>query len=206
MDHGDRLQTCEKQLSQSFARGQGQRQRLFRANRLSRHANAAMVEDGGARRPVFRVVRPHHQRHPAACCGCGFCLVMGIGMAGIGFAVTHDALHGAYSGNPRVNRLIGCFSTRLEPTATSGKSPTITSTIPTPTSAATMKTSRSSPLIRLSPHTPLKPIHRFQPLFAFIACCMATLFWVFVKDYKYFLQRDLGPYHDKKHPCSSGCF
>ena len=28
-----------------------------------------------------------------------FCLVMGIGMAGIGFSVTHDALHGAYSAN-----------------------------------------------------------------------------------------------------------
>ena len=31
-----------------------------------------------------------------------FCFAMGIGMAGIGFSVTHDALHGAYSANPRV--------------------------------------------------------------------------------------------------------
>ena len=37
------------------------------------------------------------------------CFVMGIGMAGIGFSVTHDALHGAYSASPRVNRLIGCL-------------------------------------------------------------------------------------------------
>jgi linoleoyl-CoA desaturase len=44
-----------------------------------------------------------------------------------------------------------------------------------------------SPLIRLSPHTPFKPIHRFQHLFAFFAYGMATVFWVFVKDYKYFL-------------------
>jgi linoleoyl-CoA desaturase len=29
---------------------------------------------------------------------------------------------------------------------------------------------------------------------------MATVFWVFVKDYKYFLQRDRGPYRNKKHP------
>jgi hypothetical protein len=34
---------------------------------------------------------------------------MGIGIAGIGFSATHDALHGAYWASPRVNRLIGCF-------------------------------------------------------------------------------------------------
>jgi linoleoyl-CoA desaturase len=31
---------------------------------------------------------------------------------------------------------------------------------------------------------------------------MATVFWVFVKDYKYFFQNDLGPYRNKKHPRS----
>jgi hypothetical protein len=28
---------------------------------------------------------------------------------------------------------------------------------------------------------------------------MSTIFWVFVKDFKYFFQKDLGPYKDKKH-------
>ncbi|HSJ09766.1 MAG TPA: fatty acid desaturase, partial [Longimicrobiales bacterium] len=37
----------------------------------------------------------------------GLAILMGIGMAGIGFAVAHDALHGAYSANPRVNRALG---------------------------------------------------------------------------------------------------
>ena len=57
-----------------------------------------------------------------------------------------------------------------------------------------------SPLLRLSPSAPRKPMHRFQHLYAFGAYSMSTLFWVFVKDYKYFLQRDLGPYKNKKHP------
>jgi linoleoyl-CoA desaturase len=35
---------------------------------------------------------------------------------------------------------------------------------------------------------------------------MATVFWVFVKDYKYFLQRDLGPYRDRKHPRAEWLF
>jgi hypothetical protein len=59
-----------------------------------------------------------------------------------------------------------------------------------------------SPLIRLSPHTPYRAIHRFQHVVAFLAYSFATLFWVFVKDYKYFLMVDLGPYRGRKHPWS----
>jgi linoleoyl-CoA desaturase len=51
---------------------------------------------------------------------------------------------------------------------------------------------------RLSP----KPQH----LFAFVAYSLATVFWVFVKDYKYFLQRDLGPYRDRRHPRAEWVF
>src|SRR3954465_2205249 len=35
------------------------------------------------------------------------CAVVGVAMAGIGFSVSHDALHGAYSSNPRINAAIG---------------------------------------------------------------------------------------------------
>ncbi|MEO8451263.1 MAG: fatty acid desaturase, partial [Gemmatimonadota bacterium] len=37
----------------------------------------------------------------------GLMVLTGIGFAGIGFAVTHDALHGAYSSSPKVNGAIG---------------------------------------------------------------------------------------------------
>ena len=37
----------------------------------------------------------------------GLAIIMGIGMAGIGFSVSHDALHGAYSSNNRINTLLG---------------------------------------------------------------------------------------------------
>jgi linoleoyl-CoA desaturase len=59
-----------------------------------------------------------------------------------------------------------------------------------------------SPLLRLSPSADHRPFHRFQHLYAFAAYSLSTLFWVFVKDYKYFLQRDLGPYRNRRHPRS----
>lgn len=35
------------------------------------------------------------------------CVVMGVGIAGLGFSVAHDSIHGAYSSNPKVNYLLG---------------------------------------------------------------------------------------------------
>jgi linoleoyl-CoA desaturase len=106
---------CEKQLSQNFAREvKASVNDYFEQNRLSRHANAAMIS-----KTVVRVAL-YFGSYGLIISGLlllprmwFFCFVMGIGVAGIGFSVTHDALHGAYSANPRFNRLIGCFSDTL---------------------------------------------------------------------------------------------
>jgi linoleoyl-CoA desaturase len=198
----------EQELSQSFAREvKACVNDYFERNRLSRHANAAMITK------TVLLVALYFGSYGLIISGVlpllwmwFFCFVMGIGMAGIGFSVTHDALHGAYAANPRVNRLIGCLFDTLGANGYVWK-------ITHNTIHHTYTNIRGydedlevSPLIRLSPHTPFKPIHRFQHLFAFLAYGMATVFWVFVKDYKYFLQRDLGPYRDKKHPPSEWLF
>jgi linoleoyl-CoA desaturase len=100
---------CENQLSQSFAREVKARVNdYFEQNLLSRHANGAMITKAvvlvalyfGSYGLVISGLLPLPWMWFS-------CLVMGIGLAGIGFSVTHDALHGAYSANPRVNRLIG---------------------------------------------------------------------------------------------------
>jgi linoleoyl-CoA desaturase len=193
---------CEKQLSQNFAREvKASVNDYFEQNRLSRHANAAMISK------TVVLVALYFGSYGMIIIGLlplpwmwFFCFVMGIGMAGIGFSVTHDALHGAYSASPRVNRLIGCFFDTLGANGYIWKI-TRNAIHHTYTNIRGYDEDLEvSPLIRLSPHTPFKPIHRFLHLFAFLAYSMATVFWVFVKDYKYFLQRDLGPYRNKKHP------
>src|SRR5258707_10062725 len=57
---------------------------------------------------------------------------------------------------------------------------------------------RFSPFVRPSPGTPPRHRYRYQHFYAFFAYGLAMLFWVFVKDYRYFLRRDLGP-HRKRH-------
>ncbi len=132
----------------------------------------------------------------------GLAFVMGVGLAGIGFSVSHDALHGAYSSKPWLNRLIGLS---FDLCGANGYMWKITHNVihHTYTNIEGIDEDLSvSPLLRLSPSAPLKPIHRYQHWYAFLAYSFSTLFWVFVKDYKYFLQKDLGPYKNKRHPRS----
>lgn len=130
----------------------------------------------------------------------GLAVLLGVGVAGVGFAVAHDALHGAYSRNPLVNKVLGLS---FDLFGANGYMWKITHNVihHTYTNIHGVDEDLSvSPLLRLSPEAPLKPVHRWQHLYAFLAYSTSTLFWVFVKDYKYFLQKDLGPYQDKKHP------
>ncbi len=128
--------------------------------------------------------------------------LMGIGMAGIGFSVSHDALHGAYSSNKYVNRALGYTFDLM---GANGYIWKITHNIIHHTYTNIHDHDEDlevAGFIRLSPHSEHKPIHRVQHVLAFFAYSLATIFWVFVKDYKHFLKDDIGPYNNKKHPMS----
>jgi linoleoyl-CoA desaturase len=126
--------------------------------------------------------------------------LMGVAMAGIGFAVAHDALHGAYSSRPWVNAFVGASFDLLGANSYMWQ---ITHNVIHHTYTNIHGIDEDldvSPLLRLSPQAPWKPIHRFQHLYAFATYSLSTVFWVFVKDFKYFMQKDLGPLRDRKHP------
>ena len=130
----------------------------------------------------------------------GLAVLMGAGMAGIGFSIAHDALHGAYSANPRINRILG-YSFDL--IGANGYMWKITHNVIHHTYTNIHGVDEDltvSPLLRLSPGAPLRWFHRYQHLYAMLAYSMATINWIFVKDYQQFLKRDLGPYKDRKHP------
>ncbi|MEP6573901.1 MAG: acyl-CoA desaturase [Gemmatimonadota bacterium] len=130
----------------------------------------------------------------------GLAFVMGVGVAGVGFSVSHDALHGAYSSRPWLNTLIGCT---FELVGANGYMWKITHNVihHTYTNIQGMDEDLEvSPLLRLSPNSELHWFHRYQHFYAFATYSLSTLFWVFIKDYKYFMQRDIGPYRGRSHP------
>lgn len=126
-------------------------------------------------------------------------VLIGFGIAGIGFAVAHDALHGSTSGNPRVNALIGASMDLIGGSSYLWR---ITHNVIHHTYTNIHGTDEDlavSPLLRLSPHAPRRWFHRWQHWYALGLYAMTSLFWVFVKDWKYLFARDLGPYRDRRH-------
>ena len=130
----------------------------------------------------------------------GLAVLLGVGIAGVGFSVSHDALHGAYSDNPKVNYLLGLSFDVIGANSYIWK---ITHNVIHHTYTNIDGVDEDidlSPFVRLSPGTPYRRLYRFQHVYAFFAYGMAALFWVFVKDYRYFLRRDLGPYRNRRNP------
>lgn len=128
------------------------------------------------------------------------CVVMGMGIAGLGFSVAHDSIHGAYSSNSKVNYILGLTMNLIGGNRYVWS---ITHNVVHHTYTNIHEYDEDlelAPFIRLSKHKEYKPVHRYQHVLAFIAYSFATFFWVFFKDYKKLSQTDIGPYKNKKHP------
>jgi linoleoyl-CoA desaturase len=173
----------------------------FEANDLSKKANTAMVV-----KTVVLLTLTFGAYGLIMAGGFGvwtlwaLCVVMGIGVAGCGFSVAHDALHGAYSSNKTVNKVLGLTFDLL---GASGYLWKITHNVIHHTYTNIQGIDEDlevSPLLRLSPESEHHAFHRAQHLYGFAVYGLSTLFWVFGKDYKYLLQKDLGPYEDISHP------
>jgi linoleoyl-CoA desaturase len=114
----------------------------------------------------------------------GMALVLGVFAACIGFNVSHDAMHGAFSANSTVNRLLSSSFYLL------GANPYIWKI----THNVVHHTYTNIPghdedielapgLVRLDPQDKLHPWHRYQQWYTFPLYALASLSWVFRKDY-----------------------
>lgn len=129
----------------------------------------------------------------------GLAILMGVGIAGIGFGVAHDAAHEAYSSNRTVNRLL---SWSFDLVGASSDLWRILHNIVHHTYTNVHGVDEDlevSMLLRLSPHTKRRAVHRFQHFYAFAAYSLSTLNWVLLKDYQYVLRRKLGPFDNRTH-------
>jgi linoleoyl-CoA desaturase len=110
-------------------------------------------------------------------------LVMGIGMAGIGLSVMHDANHGGYSNKPWLNNLIGYSLNFVGGNAFNWK---VQHNVLHHTFTNIHDVDEDiSPrgILRMTPHSEWKGIHRFQHIYAWFAYGLMTFIWVLVKDF-----------------------
>lgn len=112
--------------------------------------------------------------------------VMGLGIAGIGMSVMHDANHSAYSSDKRINYLLGHTLNLAGGSATNWKFQhnilhhTYTNIIPIDEDV------KDRLVLRFSPHTKVRFYHKLQWLYAFFFYGLLTLYWVLAKDFVQF--------------------
>jgi linoleoyl-CoA desaturase len=125
---------------------------------------------------------------------------LGMFSAFVGFNICHDAIHGALSGNKKVNKLFGFIFNLI------GANPYVWSI----THNLVHHTYNNIPghdedievapgLIRIAEEDEVNAIQRFQHWYAFPLYSLASLSWVFRKDYVKFFQKKIGV-HQSKHP------
>lgn len=109
--------------------------------------------------------------------------LMGAGVAGIGMSIMHDANHGAYSSDSRLNKIMG-YTLNLAGGAVENWKFQHNILHHTYTNIIHMDDDIQDRLIlRLSPHSRSAAFQRFQWVYAFFLYGILTLYWVTLKDF-----------------------
>lgn len=114
--------------------------------------------------------------------------IMGVGMAGVGMSIMHDANHGALSEKAAVNNWLGYSLILLGGSVVNWKLQHNNLHHTFTNIAFYDDDIADKPGLRLSPHTELKPVHRYQWLHALLIYSIVTLYWVTAKDFSQFVR------------------
>lgn len=128
------------------------------------------------------------------------CALLGFSIAMVGVNIAHDAIHGSYSQNKWVNIILShCFNFNGASAYMWKKMHNVAHHTYTNIDGFD-EDIESVPIIRMSPQKKLRPIHKYQYLFSFFIYGLATISWVFIKDYKKFFKNEVGNYNGESHP------
>jgi linoleoyl-CoA desaturase len=157
----------------------------FESNNISRYANAGMIVKSLFILAIYLIpyfiVITANLTNPWTVLG--LWIIMGIGSAGIGLSIMHDANHGSYFKNQKLNRVLGyllnfiggsAVNWRLQHnylhhgyTNVDGMDEDIDPGV----------------VMRLSPHKKRLMIHHWQHIYGWFLYGLMTLSWVTAKDY-----------------------
>lgn len=110
-------------------------------------------------------------------------MLMGLGKAGIGLSVMHDANHGGYSAKPWVNNMLGFSLNVIGGNAFNWK---VQHNVLHHTYTNIHEVDEDiSPrgVLRMAPESNWHPLHRFQHWYAWFLYGLLTFVWILVKDF-----------------------
>ena len=110
-------------------------------------------------------------------------IIMGLGSAGIGLSIMHDANHGSYSKNVYVNRILGYLLNLIGGSAVNWKIQHNYLHHGYPNIDGMDEDINPGIVMRLSPHQKLYKLHKWQHIYGWFIYGLMTLSWVTSKDY-----------------------
>lgn len=174
----------------------------FKENNISKHANAEMIF-----KTVFflSLLVGFYALIISGMFSLTAMLLMAIGLgmvqAFIGFNICHDAIHGSYSSNRKVNRVLSLIFNLIGANhhvwdVSHNKVHHTYTNIPGHDEDLEV----APGLVRLCPEDPKKPIMKYQQYYAFFLYSLASLSWVLRKDYIKFFSKEIGHTDNSQHP------
>lgn len=156
----------------------------FKSNNIERTANGNMVIKtifmfALYLIPYFLILSGKFTTTPSLL---GLVVLMGLGTAGIGLSVMHDANHGSYSKKPWVNNMLGLSLNLLGGNSFNWK---VQHNVLHHTYTNVHEVDEDiSPrgVLRMAPGSKWKPFHRFQHLYAWFFYGLLTIVWIVNKD------------------------
>ncbi len=197
--------TFSRERNSDFARTLRKRVNVhFKTTNTSRNANANMVVKTIVMLAFFFV--------PLALLGTGMIsstwalfaayLICGLGMSGIGMGVMHDAIHGSYSKNDKINTFLGYSFNLIGANAKIWK---IQHNVlhHTYTNIDQADDDLNAPFfLRFSPHAKHYWAHQFQHIYIWFFYMISTISWITTKDFvRLNRYRDMG-FLEKKNEYS----
>ncbi|MCB0595991.1 MAG: acyl-CoA desaturase [Lewinellaceae bacterium] len=162
----------------------------FQENNISRYANARMVVKTIVLILSFAVpytlMLSGLVTHPLLILACW--VVMALATAGIGFSVMHDANHGAYSRNPRVNKILGFVMNFIGGSAINWRIQHNVLHHSFTNVHGMDEDIDAGKILRFSPHQERYWFHRFQHIYAWFFYGLMTMMWITTKDFRQLLR------------------
>ena len=157
----------------------------FRQNNIARHGNTEMIAKSVFMFSLYLI--PYGliiSNVVTSYVGLSFLvLVMGLGLAGIGLSVMHDANHGAYSNKRWINLVIGYSLNFLGASSFNWKLQH--NVLHHSYTNVHEEDEDISPrgALRMTPHSAWKKMHKYQYVYAWFLYGLLTLVWILFKDF-----------------------
>ncbi len=184
-----KIKFINKDKTQFFNTLKSRVDQYFIDNNISQHANTNMVFKSVVMLSLYFVPYALMWTMDLSYWGVLLCyVVMGLGLAGIGMSVMHDANHDAYSANPFINKMMAQALTLV---GGDNKNWRTQHNVLHHTYTNIHEHDRdidNKVIMRFSPAGKYKKVQRLQVAYVFVFYSIMSLYWITAKDFVQYIQ------------------